>query len=163
MSRRSPFPIGCQPRRTFGGREPSTCRAWLTTALLLGLSSGASAQTRDPGFTIDQILSPAFAYGLVTARSTDRIAWIEIEKGVRNVYTAAAPDFEPVRLTSAVQDDGVDVGPLQLSDDGSVLLFIRGHRANLDGWIADPTSDPLGGRREIWAASTSGTRPRSVA
>ena len=133
-------------------------------ALLGGLAAAAlpaadaGAQTRDPGFTIEQILSPAFPYNLVSARRADRIAWIENDRGMRNVFTAAGPDFRPVRLTSTLTDDGVDLGQIALSDDGSVVLFVRGHGPNMEGMIANPPSDPLGGRREIWAASTGGGR-----
>ncbi|MSR35999.1 MAG: S9 family peptidase [Gemmatimonadetes bacterium] len=122
------------------------------------LPPSAGAQTRGPAFTIEQILKPAFPYDLTSARRADRFAWVEYERGWRNVYTAAAPDFRAMRLTSTTADDGVDVGPLTLSDDGSVVLFVRGHPPDQDGIVVSPASDPLGGRREIWAASTSGNR-----
>jgi dipeptidyl-peptidase 4 len=125
-------------------------------------AQGAGPQLADPGFTLSDILSPGFPYGLVAARGTDRIAWMENEEGMRNVYTAQAPDFEPVRLSETAADDGVDLSSLQISDDGSVVTFIRGHAPNRDGWIANPTSDPRGGAREIWAASTSGGSPWRV-
>ncbi|MDZ7779191.1 MAG: prolyl oligopeptidase family serine peptidase [Gemmatimonadota bacterium] len=132
--------------------------AALAVGTLLASPHNTVAQTREPGFTVEQVLAPAFPYDLTSAQDTDRIAWMETEQGVRNVFTAAAPDFAPTRLTSSVVDDGVDIGPLQLSDDGSVLTFIRGHTRNDDGTVANPASDPLGGRREIWAVSTSGNR-----
>ncbi len=132
--------------------------------LLLLISNGVLAQTRPPRFTIDQVLSPAFPYGLVAARTMDRIAWIENERGMRNVYTAAAPAFAPVRLTSTAEDDGVDLRPLQISDDGSIVAYIRGHapgvggESDTPGWIANPAVDPDGGKNEVWAASTRGDR-----
>ncbi|MBI4474076.1 MAG: S9 family peptidase [Acidobacteria bacterium] len=122
------------------------------------------AQVRQPRFTIEQVLSPAFPYNLVAARTADRIAWIENERGMRNVYTAAAPNFTPVRLTATTEDDGVDLRPLQISDDGSIVVFIRGHapgvggESDIPGWIANPASDPEGGKNEIWAAYTNGAR-----
>jgi dipeptidyl-peptidase-4 len=118
-----------------------------------------TAQTHDAGFTIDQVMSPAFPYGLVAARNADRVAWMEDERGMRNVYTAAAPDFKRVRITSTMEDDGVDLQSAQLSDDGSVAVFVRGHTANFKGQIGNQGSDPAGGRREIWAATTTGSRP----
>lgn len=133
-------------------------------AAMMAAPGAASAQTRQPRFTIEQVLSPAFPYGLVSARSADRIAWIENERGMRNVYTAGAPSFTPVRLTATTEDDGVDLRPLQISDDGAVVVFIRGHapgvggESDIPGWIASPASDPEGGKNEIWAASTSGDR-----
>jgi dipeptidyl-peptidase 4 len=127
-------------------------------------SNWLHAQTRPPRFTIDQVLSPAFPYGLVAARTTDRIAWIENERGMRNVYTAAAPAFTPVRVTSTTEDDGLDLRPLQISDDGSIVAYIRGHapgvggESDTPGWIANPAIAPDGGRNEVWAASTTGDR-----
>ena len=75
---------------------------------------------------------------------------------MRNVYTAVPPAFEPVRLTSYMEDDGIDLTGLEISDDGEIVTFIRGHNANRDGWIANPTSDPAGGERVVWAMSTRG-------
>ena len=115
----------------------------------------------DSRFTIEQVLSPAFPYGIVGARTTDRIAWIENERGMRNVYTASAPSFTPVRLTATTEDDGVDLRPLDISADGSVVVFIRGHapgvggESDTPGWIANPSGDPEGGKNEVWAASTT--------
>ena len=49
----------------------------------------ARAQERRAAFTMEDVLSPAFPYNLVAARKADRIAWIENQQGMRNVYTAA--------------------------------------------------------------------------
>jgi hypothetical protein len=62
-------------------------------------------------------------------------------------------------LTSTLTDDGRDLTGVQISDDGSTVIFIRGHTPNFKGQIGNQASDSEGGRREIWAASTSGTRP----
>ena len=114
-------------------------------------------------FSIEDVLSPGYPTGLVAAKAADRIAWIEYEEGRRNVYTAAAPDFEPVRLTRYEDDDGRDLSALRISDDGSVLVFLRGHGPNRDGWIANPASDPRGAERAAWAVSTAGGEPWRVA
>ena len=120
------------------------------------VSPPVSAQSR---FTIADVLSPAFPYSLVSAKTTDRIAWIEYERGMRNVYTAAAPDFAPVRLTSYLEDDGIDLQELQISDDGEVVTFVRGHDANREGWVANPASDARGAERAVWAMSIRGGNP----
>jgi len=70
-----------------------------------------------------------------------------------------APDFEPVRLTSFMEDDGVDLQDLQMSGDGEVVTFIRGHTPNRQGWVANPASDPRGAERAVWAMSTRGGNP----
>ncbi len=43
-----------------------------------------------------------------------------------------------------------------LSDDGSIVVFVRGHTPNRDGWVANPSSDPAGSERAIWAVRTAG-------
>ncbi|MDE2795143.1 MAG: prolyl oligopeptidase family serine peptidase [Gemmatimonadota bacterium] len=113
-------------------------------------------------FSIEDVLSPGYPVELVAARGADRIAWIEYEEGRRNVYTAAGPGFEPVRLTRYEDDDGRDLSTLRISDDGSVVVFLRGHTPNRDGWIANPASDPRGAERAAWAVSTAGGEPWRV-
>ncbi|HLA91489.1 MAG TPA: prolyl oligopeptidase family serine peptidase [Gemmatimonadaceae bacterium] len=106
--------------------------------------------------TIAQFLSPSSPLELTSSRKADRVAWVAYEKGMRNVYSAAAPEFRPVRLTRFLDDDGVDVSSVRLSDDGSVAVFVRGSAPNRVGWVANPSHDPAGGERAIWAARTTG-------
>ncbi|HKV99553.1 MAG TPA: hypothetical protein VJN96_07010, partial [Vicinamibacterales bacterium] len=105
--------------------------------------------------TIAQYLKPGMPVELVSADKVDRIAWIAYEEGKRNVYTAAGPAFRPVRVTSFLTDDGVDMTQLRISDDGSTVAFVRGSGPNGDGWNANPASDPNGPERAIWAARTA--------
>lgn len=128
-------------------------------ALLATVSTPAAAQA---GFSIPDILSPGFPYSLVSADAVDRIAWIENERGMRNVYAADAPGFEPVRLTDFLEDDGIDLQDLQISRDGEIVTFLRGHAPNGEGWIANPSSDPRGAERAVWAMSTRGGSPWRV-
>jgi dipeptidyl aminopeptidase/acylaminoacyl peptidase len=121
-------------------------------ALALGALQPAAAQKKP---TIEQFLSPAYPFDLVSARKVDRIAWLAYDQGKRNVYTAAAPAFRPVRVTSFLQDNGTDISDLSISDDGSVVVFVRGTAPNRQGWVANPTGNPEGGERAIWAARTA--------
>lgn len=107
-----------------------------------------------PGY--QQFLSPASPLRLAAAKKVDRVAWIAFEQGRRNAYTAIAPAFVPVRLTNFMKDDGIDMSDIQISDDGSTVVFVRGTVPNRDGWVANPTADPNGPERAIWAARTSG-------
>jgi len=144
-------------------------RSSLTALALLGASAplGAqarltSSQTSAPAgkattYTIDQFLSPASPLEVSAARKSDRIAWVTYERGMRNVYVASAPDFKPVRITKFMNDDGVDVGSVRLSDDGTMAIFVRGSGQNRDGWVANPSHDPDGGERAVWAAKTDGS------
>jgi dipeptidyl aminopeptidase/acylaminoacyl peptidase len=81
---------------------------------------------------------------------------------MRNVYTAAAPSFTPVRLTSWLKDDGNDVSDVAVSDDGSIIVFVRGSDPNRAGWIANPMHDPNGADRAIWAVKATGGAPWRV-
>ncbi len=116
-----------------------------------------SPTTHTTAYTIDQFLSPASPLEVSAARKTDKIAWVSYERGMRNVFVAAAPAFKPVRLTKFMDDDGVDVSSVRLSDDGSIAVFIRGSGQNRAGWVANPSHDPAGGERAIWAARTDGS------
>jgi dipeptidyl-peptidase-4 len=128
--------------------------AALATCLSLALAAPLAAQQGKP--TVAQFLSPSSPLELTRARNTDRVAWVAYERGMRNVYTAAAPDFKAVRLTSFMQDDGVDLSEVDLSDDGSIAVFLRGTEPNRQGWNADPTHDPRGAERAVWAVRTAG-------
>ncbi|MBC7895329.1 MAG: S9 family peptidase [Cytophagaceae bacterium] len=106
--------------------------------------------------TVEQFMSPSSPLELTSAKKADRVAWIAYEKGMRNVYTAAAPSWTPVRLTRFLEDDGVEVTDVNISDDGSMVVFVRGSAPNRNGWVANPSHDPDGGERAIWAVRSSG-------
>ena len=141
---------------------PATRFAIVLAAVALFGPGPASPSAHAQRFSIEDVLSPGYPLQLVAARDTDRIAWIEYEEGRRNVYTAAGPGFDPVRLTRYGDDDGRDLSNLRISDDGSTVVFLRGHTPNREGWIANPASDPRGAERAVWAASTTGGEPWRV-
>jgi dipeptidyl-peptidase 4 len=129
-------------------------------AVIVALS-GAVALSSRPAVTASsagyqQFLSPASPLEVVAARNVDRVAWVAFEEGKRNAYTAAAPGFKPVRLTNFMQDDGIGMSDIRISDDGSTVVFVRGTAPNRDGWVANPAADPNGPERAVWAARTSG-------
>jgi dipeptidyl aminopeptidase/acylaminoacyl peptidase len=115
-----------------------------------------AAQSRP---TIEQFLSPASPLEVRAAKRADRIAWVTYDRGMRNVYTAAAPEFKPVRLTRFLDDDGVDLTEVAISDAGSIVVFVRGSAPNRAGWVANPSHDPAGGEQAIWAVRTTGGGP----
>ena len=129
-------------------------RAFALTAVALGIVSSLPAQSKP---TIAQFLSPASPLQLTAAGKADRIAWVSYERGMRNVFAAGAPDFKPVRLTRFLADDGTDVSDVSLSDNGAVAVFVRGSAPNRVGWIANPSHDPGGAERAVWAAKTDGS------
>jgi len=124
----------------------------LMAAIVSFLPALAAAQ---PPPTIEQYLRPGMPYELVAAKKADRIAWIAYEAGVRNVYSAAAPDFRPVNLTRFTGDDGIDLTSLNISDDGALVTFVRGHAPNRDGWVANPSSARPSRRRSRFSSQRS--------
>lgn len=147
-------------------------RPVLIAAVLVGAALAArpfAATQTTPRPTIEQFLGAASPTEVVAAAKADRIAWVSYEKGRRNVFTAAAPAFAPVKLTNYPNDDGVDLTDVTISADGSTVAFVRGSAPNREGWNANPSSDPDGGDQAIWAAHvatpgvswrvTAGTNP----
>ena len=132
----------------------------LLTAAMVAHSTSLQAQAKA---TEEQFLSPASPLMLATARKADRVAWMTYDRGMRNVYTAAAPSFTPVRLTNFMKDDGTDMSDVELSDDGSIIIFVRGSAPNRFGWVANPNQDPDGAERAIWAVRSAGGAPWRVA
>ncbi len=103
-----------------------------------------------------KFLSPASPQEVVAARKVDRVAWVDYAEGKRNAYTAAAPQFTPVRLTNFTKDDGIMMSAIKISDDGSTVVFLRGEGPNREGWFPNPSADPDGPEHAIWAARTTG-------
>jgi len=112
--------------------------------------------------TIEQFLQPGYPTQVVSAKKADRIAWTAYERGGRNVYTAAPPEFHPARLTQFTKDDGIELSDLSISDDGTTVVFVRGTQPNRAGWIANPTGNPTGVVRTLWAAKTAGGVPWKI-
>jgi dipeptidyl aminopeptidase/acylaminoacyl peptidase len=124
----------------------------IAAAILIGTPPALVAQHQP---TIAQYLKPGMPVELVSAAKVDRIAWIAYEEGKRNVFTAVGPTFRPVRVSAFTEDDGIDMTELRISDDGSTVVFVRGTGPNGDGWNANPSSNPDGPERAIWAARTA--------
>ena len=140
------FPLGAQV--VPAGRAASAPPA-LISHKLAGAPKAAN--------TIEAFMSPSSPLEVSAARKADKIAWVAYERGMRNVYVASAPDFKATKVTKFNEDDGVDVGSVRLSDDGSIVTFVRGSGQNRAGWVANPSHDPNGGDRAVWAAHTDGS------
>ncbi len=122
------------------------------------LASMAPAGT----FTLEQVLSAPFPSELIAAHGGGKVAWLLNERGARNIWIAAAPDFKGVRLTSYTQDDGQDVGQLQWTPDAKSVIYVRGGDLEFLGRPdPNPAADPAGVDQSIWIASP-GEAPRKI-
>lgn len=135
----------------------------LIAALIAVSSPTGAAAAGEQVFSLADILAPAFPTGLVAAKSVDRIAWIMNDRGARNVWTAAAPDFRPVNLTGFGRDEVFEIDEVLLTDDGGTAVFVKGGAPNAAGWVTNSDSDPDGREQAVWAVRTDGGRPWRVA
>ncbi len=76
--------------------------------------------------TIEQYLGAPFASELHAAPGGGKVVWILNERGARNLWVAAAPDYKGRRLTAYKDDDGQDIGQIAWTEDGRSIIFTRG-------------------------------------
>src|SRR5512140_1806169 len=131
------------------------------------LAVPAAAERDAKTFTLQQVTGFTFPGEMVASPKGDRIAWTMMQRGVRNVWIARAPDFKPRMITSAREDDGQELTSLAFSADGRYLVWTRGgdHGSNwnADGNLQpDPASSPVQPKIEIWSAPVDGT-PKLIA
>src|ERR1039458_6426950 len=119
------------------------------------LASLALAKT----FTLEQVLSAPFPSELIAASGGGKVAWLLNERGARNIWVAAAPDFKGVRLTNYTRDDGQDMGQLRWTPDANAVVYVRGGESR---WLPPPDAAPAGVDQSIWIAAP-GEAPRKIA
>lgn len=91
-------------------------------------------------FTIEDVLSAPMPSSLVTSPVGGAVAWVQTERGVRNVFVAEAPDFRGRQLTSYTEDDGYGLGALRFTMDGGSVVYSKGGDPNRQGQFANPKS-----------------------
>src|SRR5580658_5900105 len=100
-------------------------RSTLLSILAVALAVTTAAATAIAA-TIEQYLGAPFASELHAAPTGGKVVWILNERGARNLWVAAAPDYKGRRLTAYKDDDGQDIGQIQWSEDGRSIIFVRG-------------------------------------
>ncbi len=111
-------------------------------------------------FTIEQVLSAPFPYGLTSASHAPRVAWVFDNKGERNIWVADASDFVSRQVTHYKGDDGQAMASLRLTPDGKTLVYTRGSETNKEGTSANPQSLATIPKQQAWAVDVSGGEPR---
>ncbi len=122
------------------------------------------APSPSASFALEHVLDFPFPDHLIAAPSGSTIAWTFAERGVRNIYVAAGPDFKARRLTPYTEDDGQELTNLSFASDGSRIVYVRGgdHGANwpADGNLQpDPASSPVQPKMQVWSVSVTGGAP----
>jgi dipeptidyl aminopeptidase/acylaminoacyl peptidase len=111
-------------------------------------------------FTLEQVLSAPFPYGLTSASHAPRVAWVFDNKGERNIWVAGPPDFVPRQVTHYKGDDGQPIASVRLTPDGKTVVYARGTEVNKAGTSANPQSLTETPRQQVWAAGVNGGQPR---
>src|SRR5699024_8604354 len=77
-------------------------------------------------FTLRQVLGYPYPGELTSAASANAIAWTLNERGVRNIWVAKAPAFQPRQVTHYQGDVGQELTWVELSPDGKYVVYVRG-------------------------------------
>lgn len=132
------------------------CSCLVTLVSLFSFAAG--------GATIEQYLSAPFASEIHAAPGGGRVVWLLNERGARNLWVAAAPDYKGRRLTDYKEDDGQDVGMIQWTADCRSLLYVRGGNLEQIGQAApNPRSSPQLPDQSIWIIPFEGGAPKKLA
>lgn len=75
-----------------------------TLLFLLICSVSSIAQNR--AVTLEKLLSAPFPSEISAAPTTARVAWIQNERGMSNLFVADAPEYRARQLTKYSKDDG---------------------------------------------------------
>src|SRR5438128_8920361 len=110
-------------------------------------------QTGSRSFTVDQILGFPSPENLAASPVGSTIAWTFNERGVRNIYVADAPGFEPRRITPYREDDGQELTELSFSKDGTTIVYVRGgdHGSNRQADAPNPAESPVQPKIQPWS------------
>ena len=116
------------------------------------------------GATIDQYLGAPFASEMHAAPGGGKVVWLLNERGARNLWAAAAPDYKGRRLTSYKEDDGQDVGMIEWTADGKSIVYVRGGNLEQIGQ-ANPNPRSLASMpdQSIWIVPFEGGAPKRIA
>jgi len=126
------------------------------------LAIGSVFGADSPAASIDLYLNAPFASELSASPGGGKVAWILEERGARNLWVAAAPDYRGRRLTSYTADDGQDLGDLAWSADGRFLLYTRGGDLETNGDVPNPRNLPETPEQAVYAIPFDGGSPKKL-
>jgi dipeptidyl aminopeptidase/acylaminoacyl peptidase len=140
-------------RRRFGALATSSVATLLVACPLV-------AQSRP--IPIETLLSAPYPTALTAAPAGGLVAWVQDDRGSRNVWVAAPPDYRGRQLTAYTGDDGQEIASLEWSPDGRTIVYVRGGGANRAGEIPNPASDPAGAEQALWRVAVGGGAPQRI-
>src|SRR5215468_10742759 len=123
------------------------------------------AQTPPPSpFTVEQVLGQPTPDNLIASPVGTTIAWTFNERGVRNIYLAAGPDFAAKRVTDNGKDDGQELTNLSFPKDGKTIIYVRGgdHGSTRPGEAPNPAASTAAPKMQVWSVATAGGPPKLI-
>lgn len=81
-------------------------------------------------FSMAQVLSYPLPMALTAGSDGRAVAYAIDRQGKRSIWTASAPGYEPKEIVEYPYDDGQSVGSVQLSSDGSHVVYVYGNSQN---------------------------------
>src|SRR5207248_1088284 len=101
------------------------------TFAIVTLALAPAASHTQQSFTLDQVMSAPFPEGLVAAPAGGSVAWVFNDRGARNIWVAAPPDYRGHALTNYPDDDGQEITDLRWTPDGKAMVHARGFASSL--------------------------------
>ena len=128
----------------------------ILATIILGTGLAAAA-------TLEQFLSAPFASEMTASPAGGRVAWVLNERGARNIWVAAAPDFKGRRLTPYKDDDGQDLAEIAWTADGRSVLYTRGGDLDTYRDIPNPQGTALWPDQAVYMIPFDGGAPVKLA
>ena len=130
--------------------------------LLLAVGCGCAATAASlaaQSFSLEQILSAPFPAELTSSSQSSEIAWVFVQRGAQNVWVAQGPVYAPRQVTHYAGDNGQPIAALRLSPDGKSVVYARGTEINAGGRSANPASQAVQPKQQVWLAAVDGGEP----
>jgi dipeptidyl aminopeptidase/acylaminoacyl peptidase len=139
---------------------------FIALLLLIGIAPSSPAWAR--GFTLEQVLSAAFASDITASEDSPHFAWVSDRAGARNVWLAVERadhrGFQATALTQFTADDGQDIYDITFVPHHDQLLFVRGGDSESpDKPAPNPAELTAGTAVEIEAVAFEGGSPVKLA
>src|SRR5256885_8077710 len=129
---------------------------------MLALLAPAALPAQQPAFTIEQVMSAPFPDELVAAPAGGAVAWVFNDRGARNIWVAAPPDYRAHAITAYPDDDGQEITQLRWTPDTRGIVYVRGGGKNGRGEHPNPKSVASGVTQEIWLVAVGRGSPRRL-
>jgi len=107
-------------------------------------------QVHAQSVTLEKIMSAPFPGSMTADLEAERIAWVFNDQGLRNIYVARSPMFEPIKVTNYNLDDGQALSDIRFQPQGDFIFYVRGGALNNKGVHPNPTSNIHGAEQAVW-------------